>query len=192
MAYDRRHDGYEVASASRPDFRLEVGHAPVPVGQPRGFSVLDPCRAEILRAWVAALIPARGARPAASDVGAAEYIDATVLHAPRLRAMLLDSIDRLERMSLARSSAPFAQADARTQTELLLELEASAPESAFGMVLAFCYEAYYAHPRILSVLETETGWRGLTPVFGSQMEPLDETRLDTVRSRPARYQPTPP
>jgi Gluconate 2-dehydrogenase subunit 3 len=190
MAYDRRPEAYEVASASRPDYRLEVGHAHVPVGQPRGFAVLDPRRAEILRAWVAALIPARGARPAASDVGAAEYIDATVLQAPRLRATLLDSLDRLARLSEARGAAVFPQASPALREELLRELEAREPE-AWAMVLAFCYEAYYAHPRILQVLEAETGWRGLTPVFGSPMAPLDEARLDGMRSRPPRYRPTP-
>jgi hypothetical protein len=191
MAYDRRSNGYEVASVGRPDYRLEVGHALVPVGQPRGFAVLDPQRAEILSAWVATLVPARGSRPSAREIGAAEYVDATVLQAPRLRAALLEGIDALGRLSEAHYRVPFPRVGPAQRDQLLRELEASEPD-AFGMVLAFCYEAYYAHPRILRLLEAETGWRGMTPVFGSQMEPLDEARLDSVRRRPARYRPTPP
>src|SRR6266850_6823263 len=79
VAYDRKQGGHQVAQANRPDYRLEVGRAEVPVGEQRDFAVLDPARAATLKAWVATLIPASGSRPDASEVGAAEYVDATVL-----------------------------------------------------------------------------------------------------------------
>ena len=60
MAYDRKQGGHEVAQSSRPDYRLEVGRAEVPVGAPRGFVVLDTARAATLKAWTSALIPAAG------------------------------------------------------------------------------------------------------------------------------------
>jgi len=102
LAYDRKQGGHSVAQANRPDYRLEIGRAEVPVGEPRGFSVLDAPRATTLRAWVATLIPARGARPDAAEVGAAEYVDATVFLVPALRPALMQAIDRIERSPIDR------------------------------------------------------------------------------------------
>src|SRR5437879_3718655 len=84
MAYDRKQGGHQVAQANRPDYRLEVGRAEVPVGAPRSFAILDPARAATLRAWTATIIPAGPGRPDAGAVGAAEYIDATVAMVPSL------------------------------------------------------------------------------------------------------------
>src|SRR5215217_9253691 len=98
MAYDWRKEEYEVTRPGRTriDYRQEIGRAHVPIGVEREFAVLDPDRAEALLAWVSALIPARGERPAAADVGAAEYVDATVFLTPRLRGVLLDGIDTVD------------------------------------------------------------------------------------------------
>ena len=38
MAYDTKQGGHEVAQANRPDYRLEVGRAEIPIGEARGFS----------------------------------------------------------------------------------------------------------------------------------------------------------
>src|SRR3984893_15338637 len=108
MAYDRKQGGHQVAQANRPDYRLEVGRAEVPVGEARGFSILDPQRAATLRAWVSSLIPAAGSRPDAAEVGAAEYIDATVLLVPVLRPSLLQAIDSIERVAAAKARRAFA------------------------------------------------------------------------------------
>jgi len=191
VAYDRSQQGHRVASSApdavqRRDWRLEVGHADVPVGEPRGFAVLDPRRAGTLRAWTALLIPARGGRPSAADVGAAEYVDATVSRARSLLGPLLRATDRLDDEAVRRHHAPFVQLDGAAQLELLRLVEAQDGD-VFGMVLAFTYEAYYAHPAVLTALERETGWHGLVPVFGSPMEPLDQRLLDHVRSLPPHY-----
>jgi hypothetical protein len=66
LAHDRKQGGHQVAQANRPDYRLEVGRAEIPVGEARGFSVLDASLAATLQAWVATMIPARGARPPTS------------------------------------------------------------------------------------------------------------------------------
>lgn len=191
MAYDRSQKGHSVASvapaaAGGRDWRLEVGGAYVPVGEPRQFVVLDPRRAETLRAWTTALIPARRDRPAAGDVGAAEYVDATVSRARRLIGPLLRAIDLLDERSVRQHHHPFVDLDDAAQRELLRLVEAE-DSQLFGMVLAFTYEAYYAHPAVLTALEHETGWRGLVPVFGSEMEPFPESLLDRVRLLPRRY-----
>ena len=108
MAYDRKQGGHEIAQANRPDYRLEVGQAEVPVGVARGFVILDAARAATLKAWCATLIPAGAGRPDAGDVGAAEYIDATVSKVPSLRPALLHALDAVDRIAQSKTHQPFA------------------------------------------------------------------------------------
>ena len=180
MAYDRKQGGHSVAQANRPDYRLEIGRAEVSVGEPRAFSVLEPRRAAILKAWVATLIPARGARPDAADVGAAEYVDATVFLVPALRPALIQAIDHLERSA-------FSECSADDRERLLREFEAIDASDAFNMVRDFTYEAYYGHPRVLAALEKETGWSSTSPTGGSAMKAFDASRLERVRKLPQRW-----
>ena len=187
MAYDRKQGGHQVAQANRPDYRLEVGRAEVPVGENRGFSVLDPRRATTLKAWAAALIPAAGSRPDAAEVGAAEYIDATVLMVPALRPALLQAIDRLEVLAAAKAHKPFSECGADDRERLLRELEADDATDAFNMVRDFTYEAYYGHPRVLAALEADRKWSSTSPTQGSRMAPFDASRLERVRSLPPRW-----
>jgi Gluconate 2-dehydrogenase subunit 3 len=187
LAYDRRQGGHTVAQANRPDYRLEVGRAEVPVGQARGFKVLDPARAATLTAWVATLIPARSARPAAAGVGAAEYVDATVFLVPSLRPALLQAIDHLERSAQAEHHKAFSECSADEREGLLRQYEAVDGTDAFNMVRDFTYEAYYGHPLVLAALEKETGWSSSSPTQGSDMNPFDPSRLERVRKLPARW-----
>ena len=187
LAYDRKQGGHSVAQANRPDYRLEIGRAEVPVGEARGFAVLDPGRAGTLKAWVATLIPARGARPDAADVGAAEYVDATVFLVPALRPALMQAIDAVERAASTRLRKPFAECSSEEREELLREFEAVDASDAFNMVRDFAYEAYYGHPRVLAALERETGWSSTSPTKGSLMKPFDASRLERVRKLPARW-----
>jgi hypothetical protein len=187
VAYDRKQEGHHVAQANRPDYRLEVGRAEVAVGVARDFEVLDAGRAEILRAWVATLIPAAGRRPDAAEVGAAEYVDATVLLVPALRPSLLQAVDAIERLAQTKAGRAFAACAAPERERLLREFEAEDRTDAFNMVRDFTYEAYYGHPRAIAALEAETGWRGAAPTTGSAMTPFDESHLKRVRSLPAHW-----
>ncbi len=187
MAYDRKQGGHQVAQANRPDYRLEVGRAEVPVGGSRGFSILDPGRAATLKAWVATLIPAAGSRPDAAEVGAAEYVDATVLEVPALRPSLLHAIDRIEGIAAAKAGRPFTSCTDVERERLLKEFEAQDATDAFDMVRDFTYEAYYGSSRVLAALETDTGWSSTSPTKGSPMAPFDAARLERVRSLPPRW-----
>jgi hypothetical protein len=189
MAYDWRKEEYEVTRPGRTriDYRQEIGRAHVPIGIEREFSVLDPDRANALRAWVSTLVPARGERPAAGDVSAAEYIDATVFLTPRLRGVLLDAIDTVEQMTQKWVGRSFAEATPPERVEVLRTFEASDPLDAFPMVRDLTYEAYYAHPRVLDVLERETGWRYEAAISGGELEPFDERLLERMRTVPPRW-----
>src|ERR1700716_2144486 len=144
MAYDRKQEGgHKVAQANRPDYRLEVGRAEVPVGEQRDFAVLDPARAATLKAWVATLIPADGGRPDAGAVGAAEYIDATVAKVPSLRPALLTALDRVERVAQAKAHKAFAECGADERERLLREFQRDGDADSFQMINDFTYEAYY-------------------------------------------------
>jgi hypothetical protein len=189
MAYDWRKEEYEVTRPGRTriDYRQEIGRAHIPIGIEREFAVLNADRAEALRSWVSALIPARGERPAAGEVGAAEYVDATVFLTPRLRGVLLDGIDMIERLAQKRIGRRFAEADPTEQTEVLRIFEANDPLDAFPMVRDLTYEAYYAHPRVLDVLERETGWRYDVAFSGGELEPFDEDLLARMKALPPRW-----
>lgn len=193
MAYDRKQDeGCEQVAppgGSLVDYRLELGRVFVPVGPARTCVVLDPSRAEVVRAWADAVIPRRDERPAASEVGAAEYIDATVFAAPRLRALLLEGVDQVERAARECHGQPFTSCDAATRTGLLRVLEAADGRvgECFAMVQTLTYEAYYAHPRVLAVLRAETGWDSRSAVEGGPLAPFDQGLLARVRALPPRY-----
>jgi len=187
LAYDRKQGGHHVAQADRPDYRLLIGHAEVPVGEARDFSVLDPARAATLKAWVATLIPGVGTRPDAAAVGAAQYVDATALLVPALRPVLLQALDEVELLATGKAAKSFTACTPGERELLLRDFEAGDESDAFNMVRDFTYEAYYGHARVLSALEEETGWSSSSPTHGSAMQPFDPTSLRRVTSLPPRW-----
>lgn len=191
MAYDRRRsDASATAPARRRiNYQIEIGRVFVPVGVERDFVVLDPDRARTLRAWIDALIPARGERPAAGDVGAPEYVDATAFQAPAIRAVLIEAIDRVARLCAERHGRPFVEVDVASRNAILRAFEDADESSAFAMIRDLTYEAYYAHPRVLDALERETGWRYETAFSGGEMEPFDEGLLARMNAVAPRYRP---
>lgn len=187
MAYDRKQGEHHVTQSSRPDYRVAVGRAEVAVGAPRIFAVLEPARAATLKAWTSTLIPAQGKRPDAGSVGAAEYIDATVLAVPSIRAQLLHGIDEVERLARATTGGGFVDCAAEARENILRQFQAADESDAFDMVSDFTYEAYYGHREVLAAIEVENGWPGTAPMSGSVMTPFDPGRLARVRSRPPHF-----
>jgi hypothetical protein len=119
-------------------------------------------------------------------VGAAEYIDATVLGAGRLRGRLHEGLRQLDEIAVGRAGRPFAECDVETRASVLRELEAADTSGVFGMVRDLTYEAYYAHPRVLDLLASSTGWRSDLTALGSALPDFDERLLARVRRAP-RY-----
>jgi hypothetical protein len=189
MAYDRRAGKADLPQPPDVtfDYRRELGRVFVPVDVARNFVVLDADRTATLRAWTATLIPPRGERPAADEIGAAEYIDATAFLAPRIRAALLSAIDALEREARLRFQTTFAECNGEAQVHLLHELETSRQGDVFAMIRELTYEAYYAHPRVLAVLEDETGWKYENAFSGGVMELFDEGLLERMKDVAPHY-----
>ena len=187
MAYDRKQGQHQVAQSSRPDYRLEVGRAEVPLGSPRDFVVLDPARAATLKAWTSTLIPAAGRRPDAGSVGAAEYIDATVHLVPSIRPVLIHAIDEVERLARTTTRRGFSDCSAEEREAILRQFLSGGDRDAFSMVSDFTYEAYYGHPKVLAAIEAKSGWRGNATMTGSPMAPFDTSQLERVRELPPRY-----
>jgi hypothetical protein len=189
MAYDRRREeaSFTQPARRRVDYQVELGRVPLPVETDRGFAMLDPDRGQTLRAWVSVLIPARGDRPDAGDIGAAEFIDATVFQAPPLRALLLDALGTINRSSVELHGAPFVDLEAATKAEVLRSFEETDGSGAFAMVRDLTYEAYYSDRRVLEALERETGWRYETTYSGSEMEPFDERLLARMLAAPPTW-----
>ena len=187
MAYDRKQGQHQVAQSSRPDYRLEVGRAEVPVGVSRTFVVLDSARAATLKAWTSTLIPAGGQRPDAGSVGAAEYIDATVHEVPALRPALLHALDEVEKLALSVNGHGFTECSSEERESVLRQFQAAGDAEAFSMISDFTYEAYYGHPDVLAAIEAESGWRATGPMKGGPMPPFDPSRLERVRKLEPRY-----
>ena len=101
--------------------------------------------------------------------------------------MLLDGIDTVEQLAQKLVGHRFAETDLSEQTEVLRAFEANDPLDAFPMVRDLTYEAYYAHPRVLDVLERETGRRYEVAFSGGELEPFDEGLLARMRSVPPRW-----
>jgi hypothetical protein len=160
----------------------------VPAGEERGFEVVDPARRRTLEAWTGRLIPAAGEWPGADEVGAAEYVDATIAAEPLARATVLRTLGRLDASAGAAGHPSFAESPAEAQDRILGEVAAD-PElgPGFQQVLELTYEAYYRHPRVCAVMADRTGFDSRLPHLGSEMKPFDESLLDRVRQLPPHY-----
>lgn len=190
MAYDRKQGGHKVAQANRPDYRLVVGRAEVPVGAPRDFAILDPARAATLKAWTATVIPAGPGRPDAGSVGAAEYIDATVALVPFLRPTLLHALERIDAIAQQKAQRSFVESSADERERLLRDFLVEDAD-AFQMISDFTYEAYYGHPDVIAALGPATGWHATSPLSGTPLPAFDEGKLARVKSLPRRFREVP-
>lgn len=69
------------------------------------------------------------------------------------------------------------------QTSRLRQVETDSPD-AFERLLVAIYNMYYTDPDIRRIIERVTGYEARPPQpLGYEMEPFDESLLDTVRRR---------
>jgi hypothetical protein len=146
--------------------------------------MLEPARQTTLSAWADALVPGDEAWPAASEVGAAAYVDNCAALSPVLRGALREALTVAE-AGARRRGAAFADLDPAPRREVLESIEAERPE-LFTLVLELTFEGYYRHPRVRRAVEERTGFRPDVPVVGTALEPFDEATLTRVRDLPPR------
>lgn len=132
-------------------------------------------RRRTLRAAVDGIIPAQGKMPAASVVGAVEYLES-------LAARDQEVQERLAK-SLAALKGTFADGSADAQVRALEELERADPPS-FAALRDLVYEAYYTSPKVWALIgyDFRTGNRKTAP-----LDDFDTTLLARVQQLPRLY-----
>ena len=132
----------------------------------------------MLRAAVDRIIPARGKMPAASAVGAVEYLEA-------LSARDRDIQERLSKVIAALGPA-FADSSENEQVSALEQLEKADPPS-FAALRDVVYEAYYTNPKIWALIgySFRRGNRKTAP-----LEDFDTKLLARVQQLPRLYRET--
>jgi hypothetical protein len=121
------------------------------------------------------LLPGAGPWPGARALG---------LEADAWRlAGLVDGHAAAVRTTLDELGPEFASLDPSERESRLRELEAGDP-SRFAALRLLAYDAYYAHPAVLVVLERRCGYPARPPQpDGYELEPFDESRLQRQRQR---------
>jgi hypothetical protein len=165
-------------------YSLEFGHTYVPYDEVADFVLLDPAQQDLLAAWADTLLPGDGAWPRASTVGAHLYADNCAARAPRLRALLLRALARLDALAMQRMARSFGAGTDAERTELLRELEQGDDGELFEFVLELVAEGYYRDLGVLRVVQERTGFRVRAPVDGVELEPFDEALVEEMAERP--------
>ena len=128
---------------------------------------------------------ADGVLPGAGELGIARDLDEALQRVPAMQAMVVESLEALDRLARQRGAERFTALPVERQGEVLHELSCS--EQAFPpMLMLFTFGCYYKHPRVLAHYGLEA--RPPHPK-GYAVAPTDLSLLDPVRKRGARYRP---
>ncbi|GAA3311050.1 gluconate 2-dehydrogenase subunit 3 family protein [Arthrobacter ramosus] len=182
MAFDDR-----AASPSRNLYAPVMGRTYVTFDDTKTITVLDQSRCDTLNAWVDGIIPGNEDWPAAREVNAVAYIDATIRKAPELRLSLLAGIDTAELLAAREYGSLFSALDAEQRRSVMQKLETQDAIDAFSVILELTYEAYYRAPAVQDVVKKRTGFNIKNTVQGVPLKPFDTTRLALVAQRPDHY-----
>lgn len=147
-----------------------------PVAEP-GVAALQQSALDrrLLRAAVDRIIPAQGRLPAASSIGAVDYVTSVARRDRDIR-------ERLEKATGALGDG-FADRAEAAQVAALEQLEKTEP-AAFGALRDVVYEAYYTHPRVWALIgyDFRTG-----PKKTASLDDFDPALLARVRQLPRLY-----
>jgi hypothetical protein len=160
-------------------------------------SALSDAHRKLLRATADEIIPATDGALAATQAGAADYIEALLGKVPDLQKQAQAALTRLEAITTkARHKQPFDQLSSAQRVKLLQAFEkesarASAAESLYGaggnlfaLLRDLVYEGYYTSPKVWPQLGYEFH---PTSRRGPAMPPFDEAILAEARKRPKSY-----
>jgi hypothetical protein len=160
-------------------------------------SVLTKAYRENLLVAADEIIPAVEGMPAASQVGAVDYIEIVLVRVPRLKKEVHTALTRLENNAQSRFKRPFSKLASDDRVNVLKAFEAELEQSGSGEALYgsgradffavlrdLVYEAYYTSPKVWPLL----GYKfHATNDAGPDMKPFDEAILVEIRKRPRNY-----
>jgi hypothetical protein len=159
-------------------------------------SVLSDAPRNLLRAAADEIIPATDGLPAATQVGAVEYIEVLLGKLPEIQKQVQAALTRIEEIAGSRFKRPFDQLTSAQRLRILQAFEKesarrSAGESLyqagnnlFATLRDLVYEGYYTSPKAWPQLGYEFH---ATNHKGPEMKPFDEAILAQVRKRPKNY-----
>jgi hypothetical protein len=165
-------------------------------GEAAQSSVLSDANRKLLRAAADEIIPATDGIPAATQVGAVEYIEVLLGKLPEIQKQVLAALTQIEEIGVSRFKLPF---DQLTSAQRVRALQAFEKESArrsageslyqagnnlFATLRDLVYEGYYTSPKAWPQLGYEFH---ATNHKGPEMKPFDEAILAQVRKRPKNY-----
>jgi hypothetical protein len=138
---------------------------------------------DILKAASDELIPDGDGMPAASAIGAVEYIARLSTDVPAIGASVAAALQSLESSSRTRFGRGFTQIESTQRIDVLTDLEQKTP-AAFAALRDAVYEAYYTNPRVWTLLGYE---HSPTDRPGPHMTPFDPALVARVERMPRRY-----
>jgi len=163
-------------------------------------SALSDAHRKLLRAAADEIIPAADGPLAATQAGAADYIEALLSKVPDLQKQTQAALARLETIAKARHKQPFDQLSSAERVKLLqaFEKESAKPgageslygagDNLFALLRDLVYEGYYTSPKVWPQLGYEFH---PTSKHGPAMQPFDESILAEARNRPKSYREAP-
>jgi hypothetical protein len=123
-----------------------------------------------------------GVLPGAGELGIAGDLDAALRRVPEMHAMVVASLEALDRLA-KRRGARFMALSPEQQAETLQELSCS-PDAFPPMLMIFVFGCYYKHPRVLAHYGLDA--RPPHPQ-GYEVAPTDLSLLDPVKARGPIY-----
>jgi hypothetical protein len=145
---------------------------------------LSSAQRETLRAAIDEIIPAADGMPAASQVGAVEYLDRQAQTDPSVQKDLAASLAALENLGRGKSRKRFSALSRAERVAALKVFEKPPHDSHFAALRDYVYESYYNQPAVWKLIGYEFH---PTNASGPLMKPFDESVLAKVRKMPKRY-----
>ena len=129
------------------------------------------------------IIPASDKMPAASEVGALEYILKVLEGYPELLNAFEEILTRLNDLSKITADQDFENLGSDSRISVLKQFEKDLPDS-FSVLLNFVYEGYYINEKVWALIGYEPY---PTMSAGPQMDPFDEALLHRVKQMSEFY-----
>lgn len=165
-------------------------------GNLQSSSALSEAHRKLFRAAADEIIPAVDGALAATQAGAADYVETLIGKVPDLQKQTQAALTRIEAITKARHKQPFDQLNSAERVKLLQAFEKEsarggpaeslygAGNNLFALLRDLVYEGYYTSPKVWPQLGYEFH---PTSKHGPAMQPFDESILAQAKKRPKSY-----